>query len=397
MNNRVLVTGAGTGAANNLVRSLKAGDPSLLVVGCHDDRFVLKQSAADRNYLIPALTQPGFLGGLRRVVRAEQIDLLVPTADAEVRGVSRVRDRIPCRAFLPRHSVIERCQDKYALARFLRARGVPAPLTYPVTDPGRVAESFRRLTATQPLVWCRVRRGNGSVGAIPVRTPEHARCWIGYWEEMRGVPATAFTLSEYLPGRDFGCQSLWTAGRLVLIKTFERLSYVVRGSQASPVSSLAALTKTVVEPRVVGVCAEAIRRLDRRASGVFCVDLKQDASGVPCVTEINAGRFSTSTNMYDLAGKHNMALTYVHLALGEPVALGETYDVVEDYYMVRDLDTTPGVFHAEAFFDGILDARGGGRTPGSERCSPERRRRNGRLQTAEGPPGMENRPRDPRP
>ncbi len=355
MKSRVLVTGAGTGAANNLIRSLKAGDPSLAVVGCHDDRFVLRQSVADRNYLVPAETPASFLDGLRRVVRVERIDLLIPSADTEVRTVSSIRKRIPCRVFLPRHAVIERCQDKLRLARFLRAAGVPAPLTYPVANPARMTEAFRRLTAAHPLVWCRVGHGYGSVGAIPVRTPEQAQSWIKYWEEMRGVPARAFTLAEYLPGRDFGCQSLWMGGRLVLIKTFERLSYVVRGSQASQVSSLAALTKMVFEPRVVKVCTEAIGRLDRRASGVFCVDLKEDTRGVPCVTEINAGRFSMSTNVYDLTGKHNMALTYVHLALGESDALPETYDVVEDHYMVRDLDTPPGVFHAEAFFDDIVD------------------------------------------
>ena len=357
MKSRVLVTGAGTGAANNLIRSLKAGDPSLAVVGCHDDRFVLRQSVADRNYLVPAETPASFLDGLRRVVKAEGIDLLIPSADTEVRTVSSIRKRIPCRVFLPRHAVIERCQDKLRLARFLRAAGVPAPLTYPVTNPARMTEAFRRLTAAHPLVWCRVGHGYGSVGAIPVRTPEQAQSWIKYWEEMRGVPARAFTLAEFLPGRDFGCQSLWRGGRLVLIKTFERLSYVVRGSQASQVSSLAALTKMVFEPRVVEVCAEAIGRLDGRASGVFCVDLKEDTRGVPRVTEINAGRFSMSTNVYDLTGKHNMALTYVHLALGECDALPETYDVVEDHYMVRDLDTPPGVFPAEAFFDGILDVR----------------------------------------
>src|SRR5713101_1803112 len=156
MKSRVLVTGAGTGAANNLIRSLKAGDPSLAVVGCHDDRFVLKQSAADRNYLVKAETPASFLDGLRRVVKVERIDLLIPSTDAEVRTVSSVRKRIPCRVFLPRHSVIERCQDKYRLARFLRAAGVPVPLTYPVTDPAKMTDAFRRLTAAQPIVWCRV-------------------------------------------------------------------------------------------------------------------------------------------------------------------------------------------------------------------------------------------------
>lgn len=137
-------------------------------------------------------------------------------------------------------------------------------------------------------MWCRARHGNGSVGATPVRTLDQALSWVRYWKEMRGIPASDFTVSEHLPRRDFGCQSLWKNGRLVLIKTFERLSYIVRGSEASRVSSLAALTKTVFEPRVVEASTAAISRVDRRASGAYCVDLKEDARGVPCVTEINA-------------------------------------------------------------------------------------------------------------
>src|SRR5438128_3828335 len=47
MTARVLVTGAGTGACENLLRSLRAGDASLAIVGCHHDRFALKGSTAD--------------------------------------------------------------------------------------------------------------------------------------------------------------------------------------------------------------------------------------------------------------------------------------------------------------------------------------------------------------
>jgi carbamoyl-phosphate synthase large subunit len=105
------------------------------------------------------------------------------------------------------------------------------------------------------------------------------------------------------------------------------------------------------------VCAAAIRALDKGASGVFCFDLKEDDSGVPCITEINAGRFAMITNLYDLVGKHNMALTYLRLALGEPVNVRDPYDTAEEYYLVRDLDTEPGIFHADEFLDGIGDAR----------------------------------------
>ena len=352
MGKPVLILRAGTGAGNNLIRSLRTGDPSLFIVGCHDDRFVLKRSTADRSYLIPLVSHPGFSRALRRVIRAEKIDLLIPNSDHDVRVVSRLRNKLSCRVFLPRESVIELCQDKYELNVVLRSWGLPVPATYPVRDPGRLADIFRRFPPGS-RVWCRVRRGTASVGAIPVRSPQQARSWIRCWEELRGIPAASFILSEYLPGRDLACQSLWKDGKLILAKTYERLSYFVGGGVPSGVSSVAALAKTVVEPRIVEVCATAIHALDNRTSGAFSIDLKEDARGVFCITEINAGRLSSGMSIFDSAGKHNMAVTYVRTALGEPVEIPEAYDVTEDYYMLRDLDTLPGVFHAEEFFEGL--------------------------------------------
>jgi carbamoyl-phosphate synthase large subunit len=356
MTKRVLVLGAGTGASNNLIRSLKTGDPSPFVVGAHDDRFVLKKSCGDRSYLVPAASDVNaFADAIRRVVRRERIDLIVPASDAHVTVMSELQDSIPCRLWLPARATIDLCQDKYELTTFLRARGLPAPLTYPVGDLDSVAETFARF-APGALVWCRIRRGTASMGATSVRTAEQARGWIEYWHEMRGVPVERFTLSEYLPGRDFLCQGLWRDGRLILAKTFERLTYFGGASSPSGVSSLSALAKTIREPRVLDVCRAVMEAIDRRATGVFSIDLKEDVGGVPCITEINAGRFFMAMNNLDGVGKHSMAATYLALALGEPVDLEDEYDAVEDYYMVRDLDTLPGVFHADAFFEDIEEA-----------------------------------------
>jgi hypothetical protein len=356
MGKRLLVLSAGTGAANNLIRSLRLGEPSFYIVGCHADRFVLKKSPADRNHLIPLSSQPGFAVALRRVIEAERVELLIPGTDSDVSAVSRLRHKIPCRVFLPRRAVIDLCQDKYNLTTFLRTKGLSAPVTYPVTDLDGIEELFDRL-APRSLLWCRIRTGFGSMGAIPVKSPAQARSWISYWEEMRGVPAASFTLSEYLPGRDFSLQCLWKDGRLILEKMSERLSYFGGGSHPSGVSSTPALGKTLFEPRVAEVCAAAIRALDRKACGVFCFDLQEDDQRSPCITEINAGRFAMITSIYDLTGKHNMAVTYVHLALDHLLDISDPHDVTEDYYLVRDLDTVPGIFHADEFFDGIEDSR----------------------------------------
>jgi carbamoyl-phosphate synthase large subunit len=291
------------------------------------------------------------------VVEREKIDLLIPTSDRDVRMCSDLGGALPCRVFLPSPRTIALCQDKYELATHLRAHGVDAPITYPIEDLASVEQVFDRF-ALAGLVWCRVRAGSGSTGAIPVKSAAQVQAWISYWEVMRGVPITSFTLCEYLPGRDFGCQSLWRDGQPVLSKTFERLSYFIGGgSTPSGVSSIAALAKTVDEPRVEEVAMAAVRATDERATGLFGVDLKENRAGVPYVTEINAGRPLAGTNLLDLTGKHNMAVTYVRLALGEPVGMQGERDVAGDYYAVRDLDTLPGIFHAEEFFEQIDDAR----------------------------------------
>jgi predicted ATP-grasp superfamily ATP-dependent carboligase len=352
----ILVTGAGTGLGNNVIRSLRAADSSVTVLGCHDNRFDLKKSAADRQYLLPSPDARGFARRLLRLLDGEGVDLVVPASDRDVRALSRHRRRLGRRAFLPGPGAIALGQDKYALNRRLGGRGVPVPRTFAVTSLASVDAIVRRLPARRGM-WCRVRRGSGAFAAAPVRTATQARAWIAYWASMRGVPVRDFTLSEYLPGRDFACQTLWERGRLVLAKTFERVSYYGGGARAGGASSVAALAVAAVAPQVVEVSAAAVRALDPGMSGLCCLDLKENAAAMPCVTEINVGRFSLSTGLYDLIGKHNMIGVYIRLALGESVDLGEPYDTAPDHYLIRDVDTLPAVVHADELFEGITDLR----------------------------------------
>jgi hypothetical protein len=205
---RILVLGAGSEASNNLIRSLRAGDRDLVIIGGQADRFVLKKSLADRTYLIAAREASDFAASVQRVVDAEAIDLVVPNSDADVRAVSAHRFRSGTRVFLPSADVIELCQDKYALTTFLHSHGVPTPETHPIPDIERVEAVFAQLMPRRRL-WCRMRSGSGSMGALPVTMPDQARSWIAYWEQMRGIAPGLFTLSEYLPGRDFNVQGVW--------------------------------------------------------------------------------------------------------------------------------------------------------------------------------------------
>lgn len=352
MTARLLILGAGSSLGSNLIRSLRAGDPSLFIVGCNESAFFLNKSEADRNYVLPFF-EHNFSATLRRIVKAEHIDLIMPTGDGDVLRLSKARDKVGCRTFLPSTKVLERCQDKYELSIFLRKRGIAAPLTYAIGTEDDIEEVFQRFKNHSRL-WCRIRSGSGSAGAIPVITPEQVRSWIAYWDEMRGVSAEYFTLSEYLPGRDYCVQCLWDNGRLVLAKMAERILYLDSGSP-SGVSSMPALAKTLYDPSIVETCARAIRALDRKASGVFFVDLKENEEGSACITEINAGRFATMTNIHDLTGAYNMAVLWVRLGMGEKVEIPNASDFDGDYYLVRAMDTLPLVIRAENVHARLID------------------------------------------
>jgi len=139
---RILLTGAGSGAANSLMRDLRAGDAHLDFVGCSSDRFALAKSSADRNYLVDPTDRPEYVAGLRRIVVEGRIDLVIPTSDADVMVIARARRLLPARVFLPSVETVEQCQDKYHLACRLLAQGVPAPRTCSITELADVERAF---------------------------------------------------------------------------------------------------------------------------------------------------------------------------------------------------------------------------------------------------------------
>jgi len=346
----VLITGAGGGGSNNLIRSIRRSAYPVRLVGSNADRFILSRSLAEANYLLPrGDSGAGYIGALNQIVAAEKLDLIVPNNDTEVRGISAGREKLDAPVFLPAHATVELCQDKFSLADHLTAQGLRVARTVAVTDLDRLEETFEQLGPADRL-WCRMRKGSGSAGSLPVNKPEQARFWIKYWQEMRGVPENMFLLSEYLPGRDYAFQSVWKDGRLVLAKTAERLVYLFARLMPSGTSSTPQVARLVNNPQVNEICTRAVKLIDPHATGLFSIDLKEDRNGVPCITEINIGRFMMIIIFFSSVGRHNIAEIYLRLALNETVEIPEKdrYSDIgdEELYLIRGVDNEPGVISA---------------------------------------------------
>lgn len=336
---RILVTGTGGAASSNFVDALRlVHEDELCIVGTDARMFHLPLSRTDRNYLVPRASDAGYLEALNRVIARERIDFVHAQPDAEVEILSDRRGEVAARTFLPLPETIRLCADKLALQERLHRAGVPIPEAYSVRSEADLRDALAALLERHDQAWLRATRGAGSRASLPVRQFEHARAWIDYWRVMHGVGWRDFMVSEFLPGREFAFQSLWHGGRLVVSQARERLEYVFGHLTPSGQTSSPSVARTVRRADVNHAGTQAVLASDPAPSGVFCVDMKEDADGRPRVTEINCGRFFTTSNFFAHAGI-NMPWLYVRLGMGEAVAPLPPYDPLpEGLYWVRMID-----------------------------------------------------------
>jgi len=349
---RALITGAGSGASGNLIRALQGLSPKPYIVGVNHDRFVLKLSLAECNYLSPDSVSSAFVNAAVEIIKRERINLIAPTDDQAVKVLSDNRVRFPVRLLLPCRRTIDMCQDKYALNVFLRRHGIPAPETYSVNSLRDIDRIFFRLSHAS-VIWCRSRYGSRALGAIPVSSVEQARTWITQWRDLQQINVSDFTLSEYLPGRHFIVPSVWCNGSLLHAQATEVLDYFAAGNNPSGIFSLSCLAKTVAAVEALEITLNAVRAIEPHPSGVFSVELKESSNGKPAVTEINAGRFPAGISALLAAGKDNMIAIFASAVLGQPIKATKPHGSALEYYLIRDIDAIPKVFARKDILNGM--------------------------------------------
>lgn len=342
---KLLVTAAGGGVSENLIRAIRTTDDSHFIAGVSCDQYALARASTDTKHLIPrADAEAAYAEAVRKVVDKERIDLVIPCHDTEVGTLSLYRSEIGTHLFLPSHEMVKTFQDKLSLNQELASQDIPVAETCHFSDTAAVERLFER-KGSDDLLWCRLRRSSASRGSLPVKTKEQLDAWVHYWETMRGIPAHEFTVSEYLPGRDFAFQSLWNHGKLVIAKTCERLIYLAGEWMPSGKSSTPRVGKLVNEPAVNEICEAAVKGLDPDANGIYCIDLKENYNGEPCITEFNIGRFFMISPIFNLVGRYNMAELFLKLAFGEQVEIDARFrfsDIAEEEtYLVREFDGAP--------------------------------------------------------
>ncbi|MCQ4334917.1 ATP-grasp domain-containing protein [Natronomonas sp. F2-12] len=336
----VLITCVGGGGANNAIRSFRRSDRyDMDIIGTDSDRVLASKSLADETFVVPKGNDGDYVDVMSRIVDDHDVDVFVPQHEVEVQRVSEERDAFDCSVLLPQGDSVKLCLDKLRLQRRLDDAGFEAPETVSLENYS-VREAFDELSDGEPL-WFRSRFGSGSMEALPLDDAEQAKQWVEYCEN-NGGDRSNFTLSEFLPGKDYQIFMLWDEGELVLGKACDRRRYFF--GQEHTGASTPLVSRMVDDDELNETARAVIDEVAPNASGNLGVDFKVAPDGTPKVTEVNVGKFVMVNNFFNMTGEYNMAELFLDVAAGRSPRYEDPFgDIDTEQFLVRGIDLEPDI------------------------------------------------------
>jgi len=288
---QVVVTGVGGGVGQSIVKSLHATPYSVIAVD--SDPLAAGLYGAQRGYTIPVASESApYLSRLIEIATRERCALLFPGLDAELPVLAANTERFReagVRVVVSPAEVVAIADDKLATARFLEARGFPAPHTLPLSE-------CRGLEPHRALVLKPRRGGTRSRGVFVAQTAAEL-------ERGRGlVNPEKYVAQELIDGDEYTCGALTLDGKCHGTIVMRRILRDGDTYKAFVVADerLHAHVKAVAEALgPFGPCNFQLRVRD----------------GTPYVFEINA-RCSGTTHARTLAGFNEPLMTADYLLAG---------------------------------------------------------------------------------
>ncbi len=305
---RILITGAGGSPATNFVRSLRMAPEPFHLIGVDSNKYYLQRAETDEKYLVPRASEPEYIPILKELLEETRAEMIFAQPDPEIAVLSRHREELGVRIFLPRDETVHLCQNKFASFQCWKEAGIKVPETMMIHSPTDLDEAFRKLGSP---IWLRPIKGAAGRGSLPSDDLEEAITWIDFNKGWGN-----YTAAEYLSPQSVTWQSIWKDGELIVAQGRLRLYWEFADRSPSGITGLTGAGVTISDQQVDDIAQRAVLAVDSKPHGIFAVDLTYDRTGIPNPTEINIGRFFT-THLFFTAAGINMPYIFVKLAYGE--------------------------------------------------------------------------------
>ncbi len=124
----ILITAAGGAGPIAIIKSLKN---KYRIIATDMNRYAVGLYLADQSYVSPPVESPSYLKSLRRIVKQEKVDVIVPGIDEELIPISRYfKAKKDILIILPQEQFIQLCLDKFGLMQKLEEEGVSSAKTF---------------------------------------------------------------------------------------------------------------------------------------------------------------------------------------------------------------------------------------------------------------------------
>ena len=350
---RVLIPAAGGPGSVNLARSLKAAPEPIFTVGTDASPFYIHLALTDIKVVVPRYSdETQYIAAIKKLVADYEIDLIMPNSSLAMEVLTRHKDELGARMFVPSLKTQHLAASKYLTYLRWKEAGIPVPKTMLIRTPQDVERAFDEIP-TRP-VWFRGAGipGRGIGGAqLPCSHPRQALGWIDYYNGWGN-----FLASEYLPGRNLTFLGVYKEGELILGQARQRDAYILPHLNPAGITGAPAVSHTIHDEEVNRLGKAATLAIDPQFTGAGFVDFKEDRHGRILATELNAGRFGTTHYFYTAAGV-NFPYCLLKLAFGETLpGYCRPFNAVEkDLYWIRTLDAGPVLLHKDELSQGVID------------------------------------------
>lgn len=320
----------------NFIRSLKKAREKFYLLGITCNKYDLckVKHLVDKRFLVPPANNMDYIPVLKQIIQDARPDFMHVQNDEEVLTVSRHRDELGVKTFLPSHEVIAICQDKFRSAQIWAKAGLKVPKTYLIKDEVGLKEAFDKIKSK---VWVRAISGAFGKWSLPTQSFDFAKIWIDYYNGWGN-----FSVAEYLSPESITWLSIWKDGELIVAQGRKRLYWEFSNRSVSGVTGITGTGVTTSDKKLDDLAQKAIFAIDHAPHGIYGVDLTYDQKGIPNPTEINIGRFFTTHQFFTEAGL-NMPYIYLKAAFDEKIPrLRRKINPLKDgLAWVRGMDTEP--------------------------------------------------------
>lgn len=355
----ILVTGSGGIGGVNFVRALRVTKKGFHIVGTDFNKYYIQFPDIDTRVASPRHSDPKFMELISNLITKHKIDFLHPQPSSEAQVIAQNITKIKTRTLLPSYQVI--AYDKLETQKILAQKGIPVAKTKIIKSIVEIDTAFDSFKI-KPL-WVRAKRGAGGSLSLLCNSAEEIKHWVSLWVEKNKAVFADFMIQQNLPGRNIAWDSFWYDGKLLASFTRERLEYPFKHISPSGITGTPTVSKIIVDQTVNKIGQDAVLAVDKKPHGNYSVDMKGDENDKFYITEIDSGKFHTTTPLWGYISSRTLKmepeynLPYYYVMLGiqqtEPKPLGN--DIYpEGLHLLRHIDCGVWLWRQDGYKEQVL-------------------------------------------